>query len=165
MKHSLPPSPCFTILSLAPLPFLPSHASISSLIPCTCLPSILPTSPPPFSLLPTCVTGWSLGYTMFISSPHLSMAPLCPCLHDQMVSLLHLAEITEEGVTFQSPVDGSRMLLTPEQSIQIQNRLGESVWACVGELSRLCGSVWAKLGCLMAGRATIACGCIAVRML
>lgn len=44
-----------------------------------------------------------------------------------MVSLLHLAEITEEGVTFQSPVDGSQMLLTPEESIGIQNRLG----ACV----------------------------------
>lgn len=40
------------------------------------------------------------------------------------VSLLHLADITEEGVTFQSPVDGSRMLLTPEESISIQNDLG-----------------------------------------
>jgi len=45
----------------------------------------------------------------------------------QMVSLLHLAEITEEGVTFQSPVDGSRLLLTPEESIQIQNRLGADI--------------------------------------
>ncbi|KAF7140495.1 hypothetical protein RHSIM_Rhsim06G0078000 [Rhododendron simsii] len=38
----------------------------------------------------------------------------------QMVSLLHLADITENGVTFQSPVDGKPMLLTPEDSIQIQ---------------------------------------------
>ncbi len=45
----------------------------------------------------------------------------------QMVSLLHLADITEEGVTFQSPVDGSKLLLTPEQSIQIQNRLGADI--------------------------------------
>lgn len=37
------------------------------------------------------------------------------------------ADITEEGVTFQSPVDGSRMLLTPEQSIQIQNDLGADI--------------------------------------
>nr|GEX57458.1 queuine tRNA-ribosyltransferase-like [Tanacetum cinerariifolium] len=37
-----------------------------------------------------------------------------------LVSLLHLADITEEGVTFQSPVDGKPMLLTPEESIQIQ---------------------------------------------
>lgn len=42
----------------------------------------------------------------------------------QMVSLLHLAVITEEGVAFQSPHDGRDMLLTPEHSIAIQNRLG-----------------------------------------
>ena len=41
-----------------------------------------------------------------------------------MVSLLHLAVITEEGVAFQSPHDGRDMLLTPEHSIAIQNRLG-----------------------------------------
>lgn len=45
----------------------------------------------------------------------------------QMVSLLHLAEITEAGVEFQSPVDGARLLLTPEQSMGIQNRLGEQL--------------------------------------
>jgi queuine tRNA-ribosyltransferase catalytic subunit len=44
-----------------------------------------------------------------------------------MVSLLHLADITEEGVTFQSPVDGSSMLLTPEHSMQIQNQLGADI--------------------------------------
>ncbi len=37
-----------------------------------------------------------------------------------MVSLLKLAEITEEGVNFQSPSDGSKMLLTPERSIQVR---------------------------------------------
>ncbi|OAE24895.1 hypothetical protein AXG93_2931s1380 [Marchantia polymorpha subsp. ruderalis] len=63
----------------------------------------------------------------------------------QMVSLLHLANITEEGVTFQnrltsgvdlmtrvtvcsqSPVDGTPMLLTPEESIQIQNKIGADI--------------------------------------
>jgi queuine tRNA-ribosyltransferase len=45
----------------------------------------------------------------------------------QMVSLLHLADITEEGVTFQSPVDGKPMLLTPEDSIQIQNKIGADI--------------------------------------
>ena len=45
----------------------------------------------------------------------------------QMVSLLHLADITEEGVTFQSPLDGERMLLTPEESIAIQNRIGADI--------------------------------------
>jgi hypothetical protein len=43
----------------------------------------------------------------------------------QMVSLLHLAEITEEGVTFKSPLDGRKMLLTPEMSMGIQNNLGK----------------------------------------
>ena len=43
----------------------------------------------------------------------------------QMVSLLHLANITEEGVQFASPVDGSLMMLTPEHSMAIQNKLGE----------------------------------------
>ena len=42
----------------------------------------------------------------------------------QMVSLLHLANITEEGVQFASPVDGSMMMLTPEHSMAIQNKLG-----------------------------------------
>ena len=41
------------------------------------------------------------------------------------VSLLKLAEITEEGVTFKSPIDGSEMLLTPEQSIKCQNEIGQ----------------------------------------
>lgn len=46
-----------------------------------------------------------------------------------MVSLLHLADITEEGVTFQSPIDGERMLLTPEHSMNIQNQLGAHLLA------------------------------------
>lgn len=45
----------------------------------------------------------------------------------QMVSLLKLAEITEEGVKFQSPHDSSEMLLTPEKSIEIQNSLGADI--------------------------------------
>ncbi|XP_077987081.1 queuine tRNA-ribosyltransferase catalytic subunit 1-like [Glandiceps talaboti] len=45
----------------------------------------------------------------------------------QMVSLLKLAEITEDGVKFQSPHDGSEMLLTPEKSIEIQNSIGADI--------------------------------------
>lgn len=45
----------------------------------------------------------------------------------QMVSLLELAEITEEGVRFKSPHDGSMMLLTPEHSISIQNAIGADI--------------------------------------
>jgi queuine tRNA-ribosyltransferase len=35
--------------------------------------------------------------------------------------------MTEEGVTFSSPVDGSPMLLTPEKSIQLQNQIGSDI--------------------------------------
>ncbi|XP_060589468.1 queuine tRNA-ribosyltransferase catalytic subunit 1-like, partial [Ruditapes philippinarum] len=45
----------------------------------------------------------------------------------QMVSLLKLAEITEQGVKFQSPHDGSEMMLTPEKSIEIQNSIGADI--------------------------------------
>ena len=44
-----------------------------------------------------------------------------------MVSLLKLAEITEEGVTFESPYDGTQKLLTPEESIKIQNSIGADI--------------------------------------
>lgn len=40
----------------------------------------------------------------------------------QMVSLSKLAEVSEGGVTFNSPVDGTRLMLTPEKSIQTQVR-------------------------------------------
>lgn len=45
----------------------------------------------------------------------------------QMVSLLQLAEITEQGVKFQSPFDGSESLLTPEESINLQNIIGADI--------------------------------------
>lgn len=45
----------------------------------------------------------------------------------QMVSLLELAEITEEGVKFKSPYDGSECMLTPEESIEIQNAIGADI--------------------------------------
>lgn len=45
----------------------------------------------------------------------------------QMVSLLKLATITEDGVTFLSPHDGSPMLLTPEHSIDLQNSIGSDI--------------------------------------
>ena len=57
---------------------------------------------------------------------------ICPLVYAdsggfQMVSLLQLAEITEEGVTFSSPVDGTQMLLRPEDSIHHQNRIGSDI--------------------------------------
>lgn len=45
----------------------------------------------------------------------------------QMVSLLALSNVTEEGVRFRSPHDGNDMLLTPEQSIHLQNQIGADI--------------------------------------
>ncbi|CAO3587362.1 unnamed protein product [Absidia cylindrospora] len=45
----------------------------------------------------------------------------------QMVSLLKLAEITEKGVQFASPHDGSLMMLTPEHSMALQNSIGADI--------------------------------------
>ncbi|MCJ1227603.1 hypothetical protein MMC12_004259 [Toensbergia leucococca] len=45
----------------------------------------------------------------------------------QMVSLLKLARVTEEGVSFLSPHDATPMLLTPEHSISLQNTIGSDI--------------------------------------
>jgi queuine tRNA-ribosyltransferase catalytic subunit len=52
----------------------------------------------------------------------------------QMVSLLHLAEITEKGVLFQSPVDGTQMLLTPEMSMALQNQIGSDIMMALDDV-------------------------------
>ncbi len=45
----------------------------------------------------------------------------------QVMSLAKLRKITEEGVTFQSHIDGSKHVLTPERSIEIQGLLGTDI--------------------------------------
>ncbi|KAI5845351.1 queuine tRNA-ribosyltransferase [Tricharina praecox] len=45
----------------------------------------------------------------------------------QMVSLLELATVTESGVEFRSPHDGSPMLLTPEHSMDLQHSIGSDI--------------------------------------
>jgi len=45
----------------------------------------------------------------------------------QVFSLAKMRKITEQGVTFQSPVDGSKIELTPERSMQVQRDLGSDV--------------------------------------
>lgn len=45
----------------------------------------------------------------------------------QVFSLSDAREITEEGVHFRSHIDGKKLFLTPEKSIQIQNDLGADV--------------------------------------
>ena len=45
----------------------------------------------------------------------------------QVWSLKGLRKITEEGVKFASPVNGDRVMLTPERSIQVQQALGSDI--------------------------------------
>ena len=45
----------------------------------------------------------------------------------QVMSLSELRKITEEGVTFASHLDGSKHLLTPERSMEVQRLLGSDI--------------------------------------
>lgn len=45
----------------------------------------------------------------------------------QVFSLAQMRKITEEGVRFQSPVDGRYILMTPESSMQVQRDLGSDI--------------------------------------
>ena len=45
----------------------------------------------------------------------------------QVMSLARLRKVTEEGVAFQSHIDGSRHMLTPERSMEIQALLGADI--------------------------------------
>jgi len=60
----------------------------------------------------------------FMNWPH-------PILTDsggfQVMSLSKLRKLTEEGVSFQSHIDGSKHMLTPERSIEIQCLLGSDI--------------------------------------
>ncbi len=45
----------------------------------------------------------------------------------QVFSLGELRKITEEGVSFRSPIDGSKVFLDPERSMQVQRELGSNI--------------------------------------
>ena len=45
----------------------------------------------------------------------------------QVFSLGELRKITEEGVTFRSPINGEKILLTPEKSMEVQRDLGSDI--------------------------------------
>ena len=45
----------------------------------------------------------------------------------QVFSLANLRNITEEGVTFSSHIDGKKIFMSPEISMQIQNNLGSDI--------------------------------------
>jgi len=64
------------------------------------------------------------GLHKFMNWPH-------PILTDsggfQVMSLANLRKLTEEGVKFQSHIDGSKHMLSPERSVEIQNLLGSDI--------------------------------------
>ena len=51
----------------------------------------------------------------------------------QVFSLTSMRKITEEGVSFKSHLDGSSLFLSPEKSIQIQNKLGADIIMALDE--------------------------------
>lgn len=51
----------------------------------------------------------------------------------QVFSLGQLRKITEEGVSFQSHIDGSRHMLSPEKAVEIQNALGSDIMMAFDE--------------------------------
>src|SRR5512139_3764120 len=73
------------------------------------------------------------GLHKFMNWPH-------PILTDsggyQVMSLSDLRKITEEGVTFASHLDGSRHMLSPERSMEIQRLLGSDIVMAFDECPR-----------------------------
>lgn len=55
----------------------------------------------------------------------------------QVFSLSDLNKVTEEGVTFQSHIDGSYHLLSPEKSMEIQKALGSDIVMIFDECPKL----------------------------
>ncbi|QOL80564.1 tRNA guanosine(34) transglycosylase Tgt [Pseudooceanicola spongiae] len=55
----------------------------------------------------------------------------------QVMSLASLRKLTEEGVTFASHVDGSKHMLSPERSMEIQKLLGSDIVMCFDECPAL----------------------------
>jgi len=51
----------------------------------------------------------------------------------QVFSLAQSSQVSEEGVTFQSHLDGSRHFLTPEKAIEVQEALGADIIMCLDE--------------------------------
>ena len=55
----------------------------------------------------------------------------------QVMSLAELRKLTEEGVTFRSHIDGSKHMLSPERSMEIQKLLGSDIVMCFDECPAL----------------------------
>lgn len=59
----------------------------------------------------------------------------------QVMSLSKLRKITEDGVTFQSHIDGTKYSLTPERSIEIQHKLDSNITMALDECTVLGASL------------------------
>jgi queuine tRNA-ribosyltransferase len=74
----------------------------------------------------------------------------------QVMSLAELRKLTEEGVTFRSHIDGSKHMLSPETSMEIQKNLGSDIVMCFDECPALPARATtrsrAPCGCRCAGR-------------
>ena len=55
----------------------------------------------------------------------------------QVMSLAALRKLTEDGVTFSSHIDGSKHMLSPETSMEIQRLLGSDIVMCFDECPAL----------------------------
>ena len=55
----------------------------------------------------------------------------------QVMSLADLRKLTEDGVTFKSHIDGSKHMLSPERSMEIQKLLGSDIVMCFDECPAL----------------------------
>ncbi len=55
----------------------------------------------------------------------------------QVMSLSALRKMTEDGVTFSSHIDGSKHMLSPERSMEIQRLLGSDIVMCFDECPAL----------------------------
>jgi queuine tRNA-ribosyltransferase len=99
---------------------------------------------------------WSLGYRMLLANAyHLFLRPGHRMIESfqglhrfmnwpgalltdsggfQVFSLARLRKITDEGVLFQSHIDGSTHLFTPELSIEVQQSLGVDVMMCLDDV-------------------------------
>lgn len=55
----------------------------------------------------------------------------------QVMSLAELRKLSEDGVAFKSHIDGSRHILSPERSMEIQKMLGSDIVMCFDECPAL----------------------------
>ena len=90
------------------------------------------------------------GLHKFMNWPH-------PILTDsggfQVMSLAKLRKLNEQGVTFQSHIDGARYELTPERSMEIQRLLGSDIQMQFDECVKLpCSDLEAERAMLLSLR-------------